>query len=329
MSKPVVFVSAPIHPAGIELLEQSCELIQVHHPLASEADIDAALARCDAVIIRSMPLTAERMDKAPNLKVIAKHGAGVDSIDIPAATERGIVVANSGDANSMAVAEHAVALMLAVLRKVVEIDKVTREGGFMRREEFHLGDLWEATVGIVGLGNIGRHAAQMVGKGFNAKVLGFDPGVSAENMAAMGVEKVEDLQALLAQADIVSVHAPLSARTRHMIGEAQLKVMKPSAILVNTSRGGTVDEAALLEALNAGVIAGAGVDVFEQEPTPATHPLFQLQTVVVSPHIGGGTNAARRNAAMRSAEAALAVLDGREPRYFINRDVTGRSRAKL
>jgi D-3-phosphoglycerate dehydrogenase / 2-oxoglutarate reductase len=327
--KPVVFISAPIHQAGIDLLQRSCELIQVHHPLASDSEIEAALARCDAVIIRSMPLTADRMDKAANLKVIAKHGAGMDSIDVPAATVRGIIVANSGDANSFGVAEHAVTLMLAVLRKVVQIDKVTRSGGFLRREDFYLGDLWEATVGVVGLGNIGRHTAEMVGKGFNAKVLGFDPMVSAAAMAEIGVQKIDELQTLLRHADIVSIHAPLNPHTHHLIGRPELAIMKSNAILVNTSRGGTVDEAGLLDALKSGSIAGAGIDVFEQEPTPASNPLFQLDNVVVSPHIGGGTNAARRNAALRSAEAALAVLDGRQPAYFLNREVMGHTRADV
>ena len=219
--------------------------------------------------------------------------------------------------------------MLAVLRKVVEIDRVTRAGGFMQRETFYLGDLWEATVGLVGLGNIGRYTAQMVGKGFNATVLGFDPMISEAEMAVMGVTKVDDLGALLKQADIVSMHTPLNDRTRHLIGKAELAAMKPSAILVNTSRGGTVDESALLEALRSGAIAGAGIDVFEQEPTPASNPLFKLDNVVVSPHIGGGTNAARRNAAVRSAEAALSVLEGRLPDYLINREVLGHSRAGL
>ena len=329
MSKPVVFVSAPIHRSGIELLRQTCELIELNHPVASDSEIDAALSRCDAVIIRSMPLTAARMDKAPKLKVIAKHGAGMDSIDIPAATQRGIIVANSGDANSFGVAEHAVALMLAVLRNVVTIDKITRGGGFLQRESFYLGDLWEATVGIVGLGNIGRYTAQMVGRGFNARVLGFDPVVSAAEMQAARVEKIEDLEELLSQSDIVSLHAPLNERTRHLIGKVELAVMKPGAIIINTSRGGTIDEAALIEALRSGRIAGAGLDVFEHEPPAVDNPLFALGNVVVSPHIGGGTNAARRNAAMRSAEAALAVLSGRQPAYFINPAVMAHSRAAI
>ncbi len=327
MTKPVVFVSAPIHQSGLDLLRQSCELIELNHPVASDSDIEAALSRCDAVIIRSMPLTAARMDKAPKLKVIAKHGAGMDSIDIPAATERGIIVANSGDANSFGVAEHAVALMLAVLRNVRTIDKVTRDGGFLRRESFYLGDLWEATVGIVGLGNIGRYAAHMVGRGFNARVLGFDPVVSAADMHEFGVEKIEDLRQLLSRSDVVSIHTPLNERTRHLIGKAELAVMKPGAIIINTSRGGTIDEAALIEALRSGAIAGAGIDVFEREPPEVNNPLFELDNVIVSPHIGGGTNAARRNAALRSAEAALAVLSGQQPTYFINPEVTAHARA--
>ena len=331
MPRPTVFLSQPIHRAGIALLEQRAEVIDgVHHPTASDADIEAALARSDAVVIRSMPITPARMDKAPRLKVISKHGAGMDSIDVPAATERGIVVANSGDANAFAVAQHAVALMLAVQRDVINVDRTVRAGGYQQREKMaRLGDLWNATVGLVGFGNIGRYAAHMVGKGFNARVLAFDPAVPADAMAALGVSKADALHDLLAEADIVSLHLPLNARTRHIIGAAEFALMKPGAVIVNTSRGGTVDEAALVEALKQNRIKAAGLDVFEQEPPAADDPLFALDNVILSPHIGGGSEVALKETALAAARAVLAVLDGREPEYFINRDVAGRTRAQL
>ena len=320
-----------MHQDGINLLKKHAEVIEgTFHPVASDMDIDAALAKSDAVIIRSMPLTAARMDKAPHLQVVAKHGAGMDSIDIPAATERGIVVANSGDANAFAVAQHAVALMMAVQRNILNVDRIVRAGGYQQREKMAmLGDLWEVTVGLVGLGNIGRYAAHMVSKGFNAKVLAFDPMISADAMQGLGIEKVEALPDLLARADIVSLHLPLNNKTRHLIGEAELAAMKPTAIIVNTSRGGIVDEAALLQALKAGRIKGAGLDVFEQEPPPPDHPLFAVDGVILSPHIGGGSEVALSKTSLAAANAALAVLSGRTPEYFINSEACGRTRATL
>ncbi len=332
MSKPTVFLSQPMHQDGINLLKMHADVIEgVHHPVASDAEIEAALAKSDAVVIRSMPLTSARMDKAPHLKVVAKHGAGMDSIDIPAATERGIVVANSGDANAFAVAQHAVALMLAVQRDVLNVDRIVRAGGYQQREKMasSLRDLWEMTVGLVGLGNIGRHAAHMVGKGFNAKVLAFDPMMSADTMQALGIEKMDALPDLLGRADIVSLHLPLNEKTRHLIGAAELAAMKPTAVIVNTSRGGIIDEAALIEALKAGRIKGAGLDVFEQEPPPSDHPLFALGNVILSPHIGGGSAIARSKTSLAAANAALSVLSGRKPEYFINSEVSGRTRATL
>ena len=331
MTRPVVFLSQPIHSAGIDLLKQSCEVIEgVYHPIASNNEIDAALARADAVVIRSMPIGADRMDKAPNLKVISKHGAGMDSIDISAATERGIVVANSGDANAFAVAQHAVALMMAVRRNIVNVDRIVRTGGYQQREKMaRLGDLWEATVGLIGLGNIGRHAAQMVGKGFNAKLLAFDPAMSAAEIATFGAEKIDDLDTLLARADIVSLHLPLTERTRHLIDTRALARMKPSACIVNTSRGGIIDEAALVEALKSGKLAGAGLDVFEEEPPRPDNPLFALDTVVLSPHIGGGSEVALAKTALAAADAILAVLAEQRPAFLVNKEVIGHSRAPI
>ncbi len=332
MTRPVVFLSQPIHPAGVELLKEHCEVIEgIYYPTASDAEIDGALARADAVVIRSMPIGADRQDKAPRLKVISKHGAGVDMIDIPAATKRGIVVANSGDANAFAVAQHAVTLMLATHRRVVFIDRMVRDGGYLNREKVgaRLGDLWETTVGLVGLGNIGRHAAHMVGRGFNAKIIAFDPVMSQEDMAAIDVEKIDDLHELLRRSDTVSLHVPLTAATKHMIGEAELKAMKPTAVVVNTSRGGIIDEAALIEALDAGEIAGAGLDVLEHEPPAMDDPLFSHEKVILSPHVGGGSEVALKKTALAAADAILAVLAGERPAYLLNEDVLGSARASM
>jgi len=169
----------------------------------------------------------------------------------------------------------------------------------------------------------------MVGRGFNATVIAFDPGITGDEMRKIGVEKVEHLQDLCARADIVSLHLPLNARTKHMIGESEFRGMKPKAIVVNTSRGGIIDERALFNALDRGLIAGAGLDVFEEEPVTSRNPLFSLDQVATSPHVGGSSEVAKANTSLAAARAMLDVLDGRAPQYFINKNELRRTRARL
>ncbi|GAA5232204.1 hypothetical protein GCM10025795_06060 [Verticiella sediminum] len=320
-----------MHEVGIELLRQTCEVREVHYGVATDPQMLDALRDADAVITRSLVVTPEILAQCPRLRIVAKHGAGVDTIDVAAATELGIVVANSGDANALGVAEHAVVLMLATLRHVPDIHEIVKTGGgFAERERRVFGDLWESTVGLVGFGNIGRATGRMCQGGFRSTLIAFDPTVDAATMAAAGAQKMPDLDTLLQRADIVSLHLPLTDGTRHLIGARELDLMQRDAIIVNTSRGGIIDEAALCDALRTGRIAGAGIDVFEQEPPPRDNPLFALKNVVLSPHIGGATLAARRRSSLRSAQAALAVLDNRWPDYPINRDaVRGHTRARL
>jgi D-3-phosphoglycerate dehydrogenase / 2-oxoglutarate reductase len=329
MSKPIVVVSSPMNSVGVELLRQHYDVREVFYGEAPPQEIANALRDAEGVVTRSLPLTRALIEQSKSLKVVAKHGAGVDTIDVAAATEAGIIVANSGDANALGVAEHAVVLMLSTLRRVPATDRMVREGGgFAERERMVFGDLWDATVGFVGFGNIGRNAARMVRNGFQAKILAFDPAVGADAMKAEGAEKVDTLQALLERSDIVSLHLPLSEKTRHIIGRRELLAMKKHAILVNTSRGGTVDEHALHDALREGVIAGAGLDVFETEPPGTANPLFASSNVVLSPHIGGATLAARTRTSRRAAEAVIAVLSGSRPDYPINPEVYSRARAQ-
>lgn len=330
MSPPVVVVSSPINPAGLELLRSECEVREVHFGIASDAEMVQALRDADAVITRSLIVTPALLEQAPKLKIIAKHGAGVDTIDVAAATRLGIAVTNCGDANALGVAEHAVVLMLATLRRLPEIHGIVKAGGgFAERERMVFGDLWEATVGVIGFGNIGRHTASMCRLGFQSRILAYDPVVSRAEIAAEGAEKVDELDALLARADIVTLHLPLIPQTHHLIGRDQFAAMKPGAIIVNTSRGAVIDEAALVDALISRRIAGAGIDVFETEPPSPDNLLFKAPNVVLSPHIAGATLAARRRVATRAATAALDVLAGRRPQFLLNPEIIGRARAPL
>ncbi|MGC4933777.1 NAD(P)-dependent oxidoreductase [Gordonia sp. DT30] len=329
MTRPRAVVTEPIHQVGIDLLRTVFEVETDYDRYLDPATLGHALADADAVVMRSAGLPAQTLRSSPSLKVIAKHGAGLDSVDIAAATDLGIVVANSGDANSGSVAEHAVALMLAVLHQIPTTDAKVRQAAFRRPGEVVLGDISEATVGLIGFGNIARRVGHMCAAGFGAEVLALDPFVTAEEMAAEGVTKAVDLQDLLPRCDVVSVHVPLGPETHHLIGADELKLLGPRAVLVNTARGGVVDEAALLAALDAGELRGAGLDVLEHEPPRAGDPLFGSPRVVLSPHVAGGTELARQRMACAAAQAAIDVIEGRRPEYLINTAVLDHARVSL
>jgi D-3-phosphoglycerate dehydrogenase len=316
-NRPHVLVSDPIHPGGIALLMEHCEVTRTTHDDA--AACAAALLTADAVIVRGLRVTPALLDGAPRLRAVVKHGAGVDNINIPAASERGIMVANTaGGANASAVAEGAVALMLATLRRTPETHAAVLAGRFKERWLFDLGDLTGRTLGIVGFGRIGRATAKICAHGFGMPVLAFDPFVPAAEMAAAGVEPVATLEDLLRRADVVSIHTPLEPGTRHLIGRQQLRLMKPTAILVHTSRGGIVDEQALAEALAGAVIRGAGIDVFEQEPPAPDNPLFTAPNIVLCPHMAGSTESSHHHSATEAARSVMAILAGEPPKGLLN-----------
>lgn len=313
--RPFVLVADPIHEAGLTRLTEGFDVCS---PPFSDAELAAALPKAEAIVVRVFAMDAETMDGAPNLKLIAKHGSGIDNIDLSAATERGILVTNtSGGANASAVAEGAVALMLGVLRRIIPVDRLVREGRFNERWTMELGDLGGKTVGLIGFGQIARNLGRICGAGFKARVIAYDPHVDAETMRAAGAEKVESLAQAMA-ADVVSVHVPLSPATRHVVGAVEIAAMKPSGILINTSRGSTVDEAALVAALREGRIAGAGIDVFEVEPPRADNPLFAMENVVVSPHIAGVTTSSLTGTALAVADIIEQVFDGQRPATLLN-----------
>lgn len=311
--RPRVVVTEPIHPDGLALLT-------ARYPTEAFGPGDAArcltaMESADAVLVRTMVIPAEQIARCPSLRVIAKHGAGVDNLPMAAIRARGILVANTGDANAESVAEGAVSLMLAVCRRTVPLHQAMTTGHFDIRWGLALEGLCGRTLGIIGLGNIGRRVAAMCRHGFGMSVLAYAPRQTAEQVAAAGATRVDSLDALLAAADVVTLHASKRPGEPPLIGARELALMKPHAVLINTGRGGLVDEAALAEALRAGRLWGAGLDVLEQEPPPADHPLFALDNVVLSPHVAGMTESARRLMAIRAAEAVIAGLEGRRPDY--------------
>jgi D-3-phosphoglycerate dehydrogenase len=324
MKLPRVVVPDPIREDGIARLREHFDVTVFTD--RDEAGRRAALREADAAVVRNLPISAETMDESPRLKVIAKHGAGVDNIDLAAATARGIVVANVPGGNADAVAEAAVALMLATLRRVPEVHGHVVSGRYSARWTLRYGQLSERTLGLVGIGNVGARVAKICARGFNMKVLAYDPALSGPEVEARGAEKVDDLNTLLGFADVVSLHVPLTPATFHVIGREALRAMKPTAILVNTARGPLVDEAALAEALKERRIYGAGLDVFETEPPAPDNPLLQLANVVLSPHTAGSTEAADRTLAVASADIIIAALAGRRPDNLLNPEAWERRR---
>lgn len=326
MSLPRVFIPDPIHADGVARLSGR---FFVDAP-AGEQDAAArrlAFTQADAVIVRNVAIDANLMDSCPRLKVISKHGAGVDNIDIAAATARGIVVANVPGGNADAVAEGTVALMLATLRRVPEVHGLVISGHYSARWRLQYEQLWERTLGLVGIGNIGARVAKICAQGFRMRVLAYDPGLSESDIRERGAQKVEDLKTLLGASDVVSLHTPMTAASFHLIGAAELRAMKPTAILVNAARGPLVDERALAEALNARRIGGAGLDVFEIEPPSPDNPVLRAPNVVLSPHTTGNTVEAARNLAVSSAEIVLAVMAGHPPVGFLNPEVWEKRRS--
>lgn len=329
MTKPVAVVTEPIHQVGIDVLASVFEVRNDYDSYLDQDTLDDAVAAADAVIMRSARITADALRRSTDLRVIAKHGAGLDSVDVAAATELGVVVANSGDANAGSVAEHAVALMLAVLHQIPRTDARVRNAEFRRPGEVVLGDLSGATVGLVGFGHIARRVAEICIAGFGATVLALDPYVTAEEMSAAGVTKAVDMIDLLPRCDILSLHVPLTPDTRHLIGADELKMLGRDSVLINTARGGVVDEHALLASLDAGDLRGAGLDVLEHEPPRSGDPLFGSDRVVLSPHVGGGTELARQRMARAAAQAAIDVIEGRRPAHVVNVEVLEHPRAHL
>jgi D-3-phosphoglycerate dehydrogenase len=259
-----------------------------------------------AVVLRgSKPFTARVLEAARGLKVIAKNGAGVDSVDLAAAARRGITVAVAAGANADAVAEHAVALMMALARDLHRLDRTVRRGGW-EGTSWVGRDFRGSVVGLVGYGSIGRSTARLA-QAVGAQVLVH----RTAGGAADGFELEPDLDRLLARVDILSLHCPLNDTTRGLIGRRELALMKPDALLVNTARGAVIDEAALVDALRAGRLGGAGLDTFEVEPLPAGHALLSLDQVILTPHVAGVTRNAARQVALMTARNVVDALAGR------------------
>lgn len=302
-----VIMTAPrLAPAAVALIEAVGATLHYMAPFPSAADVAtlAAAVQPQAILSRQGPVTAAVMDAAPGLRVIARHGVGVDDVDVAEAQRRGIVVTRAPGSNTQAVAEHAMALLLA-LAKDLPLLSAQVAGGAWRKAETKVRDVAGLRLGLVGCGAIGQAVARL-GAAFGMAVAAYDPAMPDGE----GIAPAADLHALLARSDVLSLHLPLLPATRHLIGAAELAALPPGAIVLNTARGGLIDEAALLEVLEAGHLAGAGLDVFEDEPPPDRHPLRRHPRVICTPHVAGVTDGSLVNMGVMAAECIVAVLRG-------------------
>ena len=300
-----VLVADALQAVGVDALRKHGLDVDVAGSLDERA-LMARLPEYEGLIVRSATkVTRAAIAAATRLEVIGRAGAGVDTIDVEAATERGIIVMNTPGGNTTAVAEHTLALLLALARRVPVAD-ATLKAGRWEKNRLQGVELLGKTLGILGLGRIGGEVARRA-LGFRMQVVAYDPYLTREVAERLGVESVE-LDELFSRSDFITIHTPLTGDTRHLIGEAELARMRPGVRLVNCARGGIIDEAALARALASGHVGGAGLDVFEQEPPPADHPLLRFEQVVLTPHLGAATDEAQSAVALAIADQVADVL---------------------
>lgn len=325
MKKVLLF--EPIHPVGIERLREEPDIEVSICADLSVPKLYEEVASTDAIIVRASKLGSDILEAAQNLKVIGRHGTGVDNIDLETAAKKSIAVVNTPQANIQSVAEHTVMCFLALARKAIQSNEAMRKGLFSgegaslaplaEKYGFVGQELCGQCLGLIGLGRIGRKVAQICKLAFQMDVLAYDPYVTAGS-AEVEVELVKEVDELFRRADFVSLHLPLTSATRGFVGQRELRLMKKEAFLINAARGGIVDERALVDALENGVIAGAAVDVYEQEPLPQGHPFLGCKNLLLTPHNAALTENARKRMAIDVVDGVLDFLKGRRPKYLVS-----------
>lgn len=310
-----VLLPQPILPAGYACLrEHGYDVVDGRG--FTEEDIIADIGDCDAIIVRTAKITAKIFDAAPKLKILARHGAGYDGVDLEAARKHGVLVCTAGGANAVSVAELAIFYMLYCSRNFKKVQKLYLEDYRKAKMGIPKTELEGKTLGLVGLGNIGKLVAKKAALGFDMTVLAYDPFAKKEGLPEY-IRLVEDRDEIFRQADYVSLHVPATPETVHSVSDREFGLMKESAYLINTSRGSIVDEPALVRALQAGKIAGAGLDVLEKEPIDPANPLIEMDNVLTAPHIGGATKEASSRSSVACAEAIDDFFSGRTPKFVV------------
>jgi D-3-phosphoglycerate dehydrogenase len=328
-NKRVFYVKYLAHPVYAEILSARSDVRLdrlenespegVFAPILAEAHAYQIGAARDE-LAPHFHVHADLLRRAPNLLIVSSNGAGFDPVDVEACTAAGVLVVNQSGGNAHSVAEHALGMLLTLSKRIIEADRALRRDPNVNRNSLIGTEAQGKTIGIVGLGNVGRRIAELCKGLLGMTVLAYDPYLTAAEMAARGGEKVE-LDDLLRASDYVSINCPLDKNTRGMIGAREFALMQPHAYFITTARGFIHDEAALLEALRNKSIAGAGLDVWSKEPPPPEHPLLQFDNVLASPHTAGVTTEARTNMGRIAAEQMLGALDGKRPPRIINPEV--------
>ena len=302
-----VFLCESIHPKALALLESRAEIVSDW----------ARLGEVDAIINRNLKLPRETLEKAPNLKVIAVHGTGSDGIDLEYCDAHGITILFVPFQNSDSVAELIVTLSLALLRKIYLADRLVTSGKLSANAppELFGNELRGKTIGLVGVGDIARRMARIMIHGFGCKVIGYDPYWPTEKAAELGIEQYESLDEMLENADVINVSVHLTESTANLLNSGRFAHCKPTAVLINASRGGVVDEAALYTALTTGQLGAAACDVFVSEPPTGENPLVGLPNMLCTPHLGANTDEALQRVGMRMVEDIFLTLDGGKPEF--------------
>lgn len=313
-----VLVTETIHEKGMAYLRERFDVVEGGNT-HDEDTICSLIGNCDAVLIRTAKITRRVIESAPGLKCIAKHGVGVDNVDIAAATERGVAVVNAPFSNCNAVAEHCLCFMLAMLKQTVHADAEMRKGNYVAlRAGTKLSELTGKTVGFVGVGRIAQRIMELLSP-FRVSLLAYDPYAGPEVFAKTGAKRFEVLEEMLAEADIVSIHVPLTAETKGLFGVDVIRKMKKGAYLVDAARGGIVEEAAVVATLESGHLAGAAFDVYVTEPPLQDNALVACPKTLLSPHSAALTVESLENMAVQAAENLTAVLENREPTSCVNK----------
>lgn len=310
-----IIIAQKVSQEVTKILQQAGETVTIQE--GNLEQLKAELPRASAILLGTwVKFNEELIQLAPELLVISRTGVGVDNVDVDAATRRGILVLNTPEANAISVAEHTIALICGLSKYLVYLHGNVVKGNFQARREYLPVDLDGKTLGLLGFGNIGRKVAKKAMAAFDMKVLAYDPFVTETSEPVTLCSQVDEL---LAASDIVSIHMPLLPSTKNLIGRKELQGMKPSSFLINTSRGGIIDEDALAEALENGWIAGAALDVFAQEPPDSGHRLLQSEKVILTPHSAALTQECTVRVAIAAAEGIADLLAGREPKFIYNK----------
>lgn len=320
-NRKILITGPELHPAATKVIqERGYEAIYVP-PYTPPEKLIAMVSEHDpsGILVRMGQITEEVINACSSLKAISKHGVGVDNIDLSAASKRGIPVINAVGANAKSVAEHGITLMLMAIKKSLVLDSSIREGKWIK-PQFTGTEVSGKTLGLVGFGTIARHMGK-IAFGLEMNVHAYDPFVADETFAELGITREKDIESILKVADVVSLHCPLTKETIQLINEERINLMKPGAVIVNTARGGLIDEAALEKALIEGRISAAGLDTFAVEPPPVDHPFFKLSNIIVSPHVGGVTDEAAARVGVDAVLGIIQILEneGVNPMRIVNK----------